>query len=541
MPNYLCISIRFLGDTFHGRGDQGLPEWPPSPFRLIQALVAAAARIGDIKAEEVIVWLTQQCPPIVITPQRSAVQPRGYKTYVPNNETDLLAKSWLEKGDMDISSSRSEKYICPIRLEINGNCPGLHYLWELEEETAIPGYQELITAIRAVSRFGWGIDLVVADAAILSLQETNQLCGERWLPTDTSGGSEIRVPVDGSLSDLKQRHNAFLSRISIDDKVFKPVPPLSRFAVATYRRDSDLSSPPYAVFALRRPDDSAFASFSPTRRGLHLMGMMRHLASQPDFAFPLGWDDAKVASFVLGHGEVKGEGAHQPVNDARLVFIPLPSMEYHGHKRGNCVGAVRRVLVTVRGRVTNKDFNHLVGHLEGRELIDEKTGKVVAFLRSQPTNDRAIQNYFTRSSEWISVTPVILPGYDDPGRLRRKLNAGQLTKEEKAGIIFKLEKRIDYLLRKAMLQAGYSENLSRDAQIQFRGAGFMPGVDLAANYAVSNQHRRFRRLHVRIVWCNRNGDPIKTTGPVCLGGGRFTGLGLFAPAPDGSTPVKGNV
>ncbi|WP_409194161.1 type I-U CRISPR-associated protein Csb2, partial [Accumulibacter sp.] len=38
MPRALLIAVRFHDGRFHGR-----PEWPPSPARLFQALVAAAA------------------------------------------------------------------------------------------------------------------------------------------------------------------------------------------------------------------------------------------------------------------------------------------------------------------------------------------------------------------------------------------------------------------------------------------------------------------------------------------------------------------
>ena len=41
MSNQLCISVTLLDGRFHGRGDGGVPEWPPSPLRLFQALVAA--------------------------------------------------------------------------------------------------------------------------------------------------------------------------------------------------------------------------------------------------------------------------------------------------------------------------------------------------------------------------------------------------------------------------------------------------------------------------------------------------------------------
>jgi hypothetical protein len=45
MASVLCITIRFLDPVpqFHGRGDTGDPEWPPSPLRLFQAMVSAAA------------------------------------------------------------------------------------------------------------------------------------------------------------------------------------------------------------------------------------------------------------------------------------------------------------------------------------------------------------------------------------------------------------------------------------------------------------------------------------------------------------------
>ena len=43
MSEFLCISIRFLDREFHGRNESGEAEWPPSPLRLFEALIAAAA------------------------------------------------------------------------------------------------------------------------------------------------------------------------------------------------------------------------------------------------------------------------------------------------------------------------------------------------------------------------------------------------------------------------------------------------------------------------------------------------------------------
>lgn len=518
---FFCIRIHFLSDEFHGRGDYGQPEWPPSPLRLFQALVATSARL-DNQADEALRWLEQQPPPVIAAPKRADIQPRGYKNYVPDNVGDIVAKSWSKGKDNDIAKYRSEKFVRPTLLTDDGGPPVAHYLWPITEPERDSPAAALIPAIRAMSQFGWGIDLVVADASTASEAEAAEFVGQRWLPVNVAGGVSLRVPAPGTLADLKKRHDAFLDRISLEkNAVFKPVPPLSQFGIVTYRRESEMSLPPYAVFALRKPDDSGFAAFSPTRRALHLSGMLRHAAKQEDFAKPLGWDNQKINEFVLGHGEEKG-GKHIPVDGPRLVFIPLPSIEWRGPEKGQTVGAIRCVLVTVKGEFAGDEFARIVRSLEGRELIDEKTGQPAAFLRGQSDGDGAIEGYFAESSAWTTVTPVILPGYDDPGKLRQCLDADTITPEKKKSVVHNLEKRINHLLRKALRQDGYPEELIKNARLEWRGAGFIPGTDMATNYAVPNQHRRFRRLHVRVVFDR----PI--TGPLCIGGGRFTGLGLFS-------------
>ena len=44
MTRFLLLSIRFLDDRYHGLTNNGeKAEWPPSPFRVFQALVAGIA------------------------------------------------------------------------------------------------------------------------------------------------------------------------------------------------------------------------------------------------------------------------------------------------------------------------------------------------------------------------------------------------------------------------------------------------------------------------------------------------------------------
>ncbi len=546
MFEYLRISVRFLDGEFNGRGDNGEPEWPPSPLRLFQALTNAAARLDgngiSARNADALRWLEAAKQPPEILADR-ATTTNGYQLYVPDNVGDLVAKQWSagkyfdsKNHPIDISGYRAEKRVRPLRL---ADAATVHYLWTFDNAEFAKHRQPLIALARAVTRLGWGVDLVVADATIEKHDETLTLFpGEHWLPVETAGGSSLRVPIIGTLTALDERHAAFLGRIKhFDDgsEIFVPVPPLSTFRVVTYRRATELTQPPYAVFALRRTDDSGFAVFDPQWRRLHLVGMFRHAASHPAFASAVGWDKSKVDAFVLGHDKSDPTNVKPTASIARLVFIPLPSIEWRGEARGGTVGAIRRVLVTVSGHCDASEFLRIVRALEGQELTDEKSKHPVAFLRRQSESEIAIAGYFAEAATWTTVTPVVLPGHDDPRKLRQRLRntATPLSAADKAQIVCKLDARIERLLRKAFIDSGMPASLVADAELQWRETGFFPGTDLASRYSTPNQSRRFRRLHVRVVWreCSSDGTlhPKRISGPLCIGNGRFSGLGLFMP------------
>src|SRR5438105_4878173 len=109
MTAQLCISVRFIDPTgcpsFHGRTDGGAPEWPPSPLRLFQALVAASAarfgtsaRFGDYAAGA-FEWLAGLHPPTIISP--TGVRGIPFRTDVPNNDLDLVARAWTSQVEPD--------------------------------------------------------------------------------------------------------------------------------------------------------------------------------------------------------------------------------------------------------------------------------------------------------------------------------------------------------------------------------------------------------------------------------------------------------
>jgi CRISPR-associated protein Csb2 len=87
----LLFQVNLLNPLWHGTGD-----WPPSPFRLFQAMVAGAfggrwaAEDEDAVGQrfEAFRWLERQPPPHISAPPRSEC--RHITSYVPNNDLDSV-------------------------------------------------------------------------------------------------------------------------------------------------------------------------------------------------------------------------------------------------------------------------------------------------------------------------------------------------------------------------------------------------------------------------------------------------------------------
>src|SRR5690606_5251911 len=152
----------------------------------------------------------------------------------------------------------------------------------------------LIATARSITHLGWGVDMVVGNAAILSGQEAAKLSGQRWRPTSDGSGVRLRTPVPGTLDALMAKHEAFLNRLGDDG--FRPVPPLTVFNTAGYRREIDLPSRPTVAFSLLKPDASGYRALNTSRRCRDVAAWVRHaVASVCD-----GWPFGETAGFVHG-------------------------------------------------------------------------------------------------------------------------------------------------------------------------------------------------------------------------------------------------
>jgi len=504
MSRHLALSFRFLSPWFHGRGDEDAPEWPPSPLRAFQAVVAAAARAGALEAtRSALLWLEQRAAPLIIAPE-AFESAAGYRLSVPHNQMDLVGGQLSRGAEGDTAKHRAMKNVRPHRLPDDAV---VHYAWQLDgDESAAP---TLIAAARGVVTLGWGVDLVVGDGAVVEGLQLSELSAELkvWEPR-SNGRFELRAPMKETLLDLERRHAAFLSRTSFADPTLRPPPALSTFAITSYARTDEPRVADITGFTLMRVESDNFRAFDTARRGMAVAGMLRHAVRIA--AERAGWDEARVSASVLGHGEG---------DEARLLLVPVPSIEPRGDG-AEAVGAVRRVMVFSTDE-RGGDTGWVARVLGGMDLIDEETGEIQAVLAATSRNDRVLRRYVSESSAWATVTPVLLPGHDDPGGLREKLHKAKGSEAQKS-LLERLMKRREALVRKALRHAGLGDELAFSAVIEMRETGFIAGVEKASRYAVPSHLTNSPRFHVKLTW------PAKVAGPLCIGRGRFSGMGLFA-------------
>lgn len=485
----LCITVRFLQPFAHGRVDGGEPEWPPSPLRVFQALVAAAAarwneRTRVAYAVPALDWLARQPVPVVVAAIGIPSDVK-YRLYVPDNVADIVAKSW-RGGNLNasIADYRTEKDVRPTQL--TGDA--VHYLYSIADGDAefAQHKQTLIDAARSVTHLGWGVDMVAGNAVEMSEAEANQLQGERWRPTPDGSGTRLRVPRDGTLAALMNKHTAFLNRLSNDG--FRPVPPLTAFDTVGYRRDTDPGSRPWVAFRIVSVDpDLPNPAFDTPRRCHEVAAWVRNATGAVCHDLP------DVASFVHGHDPtdntqpLRGEHA-----DQRCMFLPLPTI----NAKLNRVESIRRVLVAVPPGSADR-LDRLRRLLPGQELI-ALDGSSKGMLTELATIDWVRDQYTGTGSVWSTVTPVIWPGHDDHDA-------------DKA----------EPMLRKAFVDAGLPQGVVDGiTELEWRRVGFRAGVDLAGRYVLNPLP--YPRYHVRV----RFSKPIR--GPLAVGAGRYRGLGLFA-------------
>src|SRR5207249_3267117 len=94
----------------------------------------------------------------------------------------------------------------------------VHYLWPIANDgQGFQKYGEVLTAAtRSITHLGWGIDMVAANASIISQEEGTNLIGQRWQPLHDAEATRYRIPLAGSFDALTNQHKVTLEKFVAD-------------------------------------------------------------------------------------------------------------------------------------------------------------------------------------------------------------------------------------------------------------------------------------------------------------------------------------
>ncbi len=477
----LHLTIRFLDSRYHGRGDGGVSEWPPSPFRVFQSLLAGAkARWSDARARA-FEWLQALPPPVIYAPK--AREASSVLTYVPNNNEN---------------AARTPKCIRP-RILVR---PHVEYLWTFDP-TAADARRHADTiadCARQIRCVGWGIDMAVGCAAIRERPVSAEPGTEMHVPAEGDGfaGALARVPCAGSLKSLEDAYESFLNRIRTNPvtgaEEIHDSPGIMRFDVRAY---ASAPTRPYCAFDLCKPDDEdEQTSFNP-RQIKVLVGMIRGLLGS-DRVWRAMQDVCDVDAMLLGHPKDE--------DSPRLSILPLLSV---GHQHSDA--RVRRVILAEPFGGDGTVCRLLAELLNGQLLQNTTNSRREAILVRLPHNDRHIRRWYSGSAQqWASVSPVLLPGFDHridkrEGRHRPQNGAATLARAEK-------------LTLTALAHAG----IAQPCRVELSSVSWWPGVPHARDFVPRDKLGPAPRCHVKLTF----DQPF--TGPLSLGRQRHMGMGVFA-------------
>jgi CRISPR-associated protein Csb2 len=514
MTGTLLITVCFHDGRYHGAGD-----WPPSPARLYQALVSAAALPGlNEEKRAALRWLERLDAPVIAAP--IARDGQNVNLYVPNN--DLDAKG----GDIRrIAEIRSATKRIRPRL-FNASVP-LLYIWRFDADSE--NQSSCICDIaNGLYQLGRGVDMAWATAEIVDEakvdDQLNDYPGVIYRPSRGRKGLIMDCPEDGSLDSLEARHKENAKRFR---RVKLGRSARTEFAQAPkpYFRPVAYNSPiTHLLFEIRRTFVSG-SPFAPWALPKAATLVQRIRGEVDDTGVPISGAAKKLwDALTARQGEIVrvfiGRNAKEADKKQRIRIIPLPSIGHPHADRG-----IRRILVEVPPNCPIRR-DDIAWAFSGLEIVasevDHETGEILSSpVELVQASDHSMLSHFgigehKASRVWRSVTPLALPVTAarrriPPERQREEAKGGKERQEE--------QQRACYEVRQALRHVGIREQV---LAISVQREPFEAKGERVERFAAGTRFSKHQLWHVMIEFTS----PV--SGPLVLGDGRYTGLGVMA-------------
>ena len=492
MAYALSISVRFHEGRYHGA-----PDWPPSPARLFQALLAGSARSGGLSDTDrsALHWLEILEAAVIAVPIARA----GHRltNYVPNNDLDSVGGDPARIGELRVA-----KIVKPHLFDA---MVPLHYVWQLDgSEQSESMARDLCRIADTLYQFGRGVDMAWAWGDVLDEADAATLLAEYpgavYQPCARGHGAPLACPQRGSLDSLITRHAAQSHRWipGAGGKIAFAQAPRPRFKEVAYN-----SPPTHFVFDLEGPP-------WPLERCAALVELARDKAAGR-------LADGSPAMKAEIERALIGRGATEADKTARVQVMALPSI---GHSHAD--RSIRRLLVRVPPNcvIARDSIGWAFSGLALR--IDAETGEILLGLVA--ADDESMLRHYgvgtAPAARWRSVTPVAVPwegvrlvssppdgGVDPRSGSHRIAGQAQVTRA----------------VQQALRHAGMS---ARADVKRIQHEPFEANGERAEAFAHGSRFAKERLWHVEVEFKDA------VAGPVVVGDGRYLGLGLMRPLAD---------
>lgn len=502
MEKAFLVTVRFYTGRYHGTGD-----WPPSPARLFQALLAGAARGMNVpnKVRDSLDWLECLPPPAIAAPHGELG--KGYTSFVPNNDLDA-ALSGGSRSDLGsaVASTRVGKQIRPILF--NPDLPVL-YRWYIDKDCE--HIKPLMSAVHGLYQLGRGVDMAWAEADIVSVEQADDRLqrhgGRIHIPSGggTSSGKDMLCPRPGSRRSLTLRFEAMGNRFRPSGSKRKPKhifvqPPKPHLAKHSY------DAPPAQLLFELREGSAKAGQYAYYRWRLDAVSQL--IEGVRDRAAKCLCDAVpemkpKVERYLIGRRSTEKDKL------ARVKIVPIPSI---GHSQADM--AIRRIVVQVPQvcPITVDDLRWAFSQV----AWTDDDGVVIKELQVGSEGDAVAKRYISKAQRWRSVTPLALP--IDCGRHSQRNpptnellgDNGRLATESKAM----------FAVHKALRHTGLNATAT---SIRVQKEPFDRHGARAELFALGTRFSRDVLWHVDVSFK----ETVK--GPLVLGNGRYLGLGLMRP------------
>jgi CRISPR-associated protein Csb2 len=499
----LLVSVHFYDGRYHGSG-----EWPPSPARLFQALVAGAGRGENLSQLEVAAfeWLESLDAPAIAAP--SAFVGQSFRNFVPNNDLDAVGGNPARIGEI-----RAAKIIRPRTFDA---AVPLLYAWTFEPSADAERHARAICEIADnLYQLGRGVDMAWATGEVAEDREAeSRLCGNEgmlWRPNESGDGAMLSCPRPGSLASLTERFAAMRRRFRTVGTGKKTSQLFAQAPKPDFRQVPYNSPSVFLLFEIRSADGF---SPQPLERIVALAEKIRDLAVKRLKASAWRRDDPKRET--LADKIFIGRDSQEADKARRIRVAPLPSIGHAQTER-----SIRRVLVTVPPDcpIATNDiawaFSSLVldADPETGEVRDDAAELVTA------GDDTMLAHYGVEKPArlWCTATPAALP----ERAARRRIDPARIREEAKGGAERAREQTAaEWAVQQALRHAGIGACVEtiRVQREPFEGKGLR-----AEAFAKGTRFIKERLWHVEVGFSG----PI--TGPLLIGDGRYLGLGLMAP------------